>query len=122
MPAASPAGAKTASSRNDANGKRAWCHGYGDHGRADRVGTGAFVARAVALALRPTRPRPNASPNPEFPVRYTILGRTGMTVSRLALGCMSYGDPGWRPWVLDESAARPFFQRAIELGINFFDT
>jgi len=55
-------------------------------------------------------------------VRYTILGRTGMTVSRLALGCMSYGDPGWRPWVLDESAARPFFQRAIELGINFFDT
>jgi len=55
-------------------------------------------------------------------VRYTTLGRTGMTVSRLALGCMSYGDPGWRPWVLDESAARPFFQKAIELGINFFDT
>jgi len=55
-------------------------------------------------------------------VRYTTLGRTGMTVSRLALGCMSYGDPGWRPWVLDEAAARPFFQRAIELGINFFDT
>ena len=55
-------------------------------------------------------------------MRYTTLGRTGMTVSRLALGCMSYGDPGWRPWVLDEAAARPFFQRAIELGINFFDT
>jgi len=55
-------------------------------------------------------------------VLYTTLGRTGMTVSRLALGCMSYGDPGWRPWVLDEAAARPFFQRAIELGINFFDT
>ena len=35
---------------------------------------------------------------------------------------MSYGDPGWRPWVLDEAAARPFFRRAIELGINFFDT
>jgi aryl-alcohol dehydrogenase-like predicted oxidoreductase len=47
---------------------------------------------------------------------------TGLTVSRLALGCMSYGDPAWRPWVLDEDAARPFFQRAIEAGINFFDT
>src|SRR5262249_26554019 len=56
------------------------------------------------------------------PVRYITLGRTGMTVSRLALGCMSYGDPGWRPWVLDEAAARPFFRKAIELGINFFDT
>src|SRR5262249_20556369 len=55
-------------------------------------------------------------------MRYTTLGRAGMTVSRLALGCMSYGDPAWRPWVLDERAARPFFQRAIESGINFFDT
>jgi aryl-alcohol dehydrogenase-like predicted oxidoreductase len=43
-------------------------------------------------------------------------------VSRLALGCMSYGDPEWRPWVLDEAAAQPFFRRAIEAGINFFDT
>jgi aryl-alcohol dehydrogenase-like predicted oxidoreductase len=55
-------------------------------------------------------------------MKTTTLGRTGLTVSRLALGCMSYGDPGWRPWVLDEAAARPFFRRAIELGINFFDT
>ena len=55
-------------------------------------------------------------------MEYTTLGRTGLTVSRLALGCMSYGDPGWRPWVLDEDAARPFFRRAIEAGINFFDT
>ena len=55
-------------------------------------------------------------------MRYTTLGRTGMTVSRLALGCMSYGDPDWRPWVLDEAASKPFFQRAIEAGINFFDT
>ncbi len=45
-----------------------------------------------------------------------------MTVSRLCLGCMSYGDPAWRSWVLDEAASRPFFRRAIELGINFFDT
>jgi aryl-alcohol dehydrogenase-like predicted oxidoreductase len=45
-----------------------------------------------------------------------------VTVSRLCLGCMSYGDPAWRSWVLDEAASRPFFRRAIELGINFFDT
>jgi aryl-alcohol dehydrogenase-like predicted oxidoreductase len=55
-------------------------------------------------------------------MKYTILGRTGVTVSRLCLGCMSYGDPGWRSWVLDETASRPFFRRAIEAGINFFDT
>jgi aryl-alcohol dehydrogenase-like predicted oxidoreductase len=52
----------------------------------------------------------------------TILGRTGMRVSRLCLGCMSYGTPEWRPWVLDEHQSRPFFKRAIEAGINFFDT
>ena len=52
----------------------------------------------------------------------TRLGRSGLMVSRLALGCMSYGNPKWRPWVLDEEAARPFFKRAIEAGINFFDT
>jgi aryl-alcohol dehydrogenase-like predicted oxidoreductase len=53
---------------------------------------------------------------------YARLGKTGLSVSRICLGCMSYGDPGWRPWVLDETAARPFFRRAVELGINFFDT
>ena len=52
----------------------------------------------------------------------TVLGRTGMRVSRLCLGCMSYGTPEWRPWVLDEHQSRPFFKRAIEAGINFFDT
>jgi aryl-alcohol dehydrogenase-like predicted oxidoreductase len=55
-------------------------------------------------------------------MQYTFLGRTGVTVSRLCLGCMSYGSPAWRPWVLDEAAAGPFFRRAVELGINFFDT
>jgi aryl-alcohol dehydrogenase-like predicted oxidoreductase len=55
-------------------------------------------------------------------VEYVRLGRSGLTVSRLALGCMSYGDPGWRPWILDESAAQPFFRCAIDVGINFFDT
>ena len=51
-------------------------------------------------------------------MQYTYLGRTGVKVSRLCLGCMSYGDPQWRPWVLDEAAAMPFFRRAVEAGIN----
>src|SRR5579871_5600025 len=55
-------------------------------------------------------------------MKYTFLGRTGVTVSRLCLGCMSYGSPKWRPWVLDEEASQPFFRRAVEAGINFFDT
>ena len=53
---------------------------------------------------------------------YTRLGHTGLTVSRLCLGCMSYGDPQWRPWILDEAASQPFFRTALENGINFFDT
>ncbi len=55
-------------------------------------------------------------------MEHVRLGRSGLKVSRLALGCMTYGDPAWRPWILDEAAARPHFQRAFELGINFFDT
>ena len=55
-------------------------------------------------------------------MEYTTLGRTGLVVSRIALGCMSYGSKSWRPWVLEEEEARPYFRRAIELGINFFDT
>ncbi|MDF1595661.1 MAG: aldo/keto reductase [Acidimicrobiia bacterium] len=55
-------------------------------------------------------------------MEYTRLGNSGLQVSRLTLGCMSYGTPNWRPWVLDADASRPFFQRAVELGINVFDT
>ena len=55
-------------------------------------------------------------------MEYVTLGRTGMQVSRLCLGCMSYGSPDWRPWVLGADAAAPFFRRAVEAGINFFDT
>ncbi len=50
------------------------------------------------------------------------LGRSGVKVSRICLGCMTYGSSKWRPWVLDEEASRPFFRRAWEAGINFFDT
>ncbi len=55
-------------------------------------------------------------------MQYAQLGRTGLTVSRICLGCMSYGDPGWRPWVLNAADARPFFRAALDAGINFFDT
>jgi aryl-alcohol dehydrogenase-like predicted oxidoreductase len=53
---------------------------------------------------------------------YVRFGHTGLTVSRLCLGCMTYGDPGWREWVLNEEASRPFIKEALDRGINFFDT
>jgi 1-deoxyxylulose-5-phosphate synthase len=53
---------------------------------------------------------------------YVNLGRTGLKVSKLCLGMMTYGDPAWRSWVLTEEAGRPFIKRALEHGINFFDT
>ena len=55
-------------------------------------------------------------------MQYVRLGRQGVKVSRLCLGMMSYGSSQWRDWVLDEDASRPFIRRALELGINFFDT
>jgi aryl-alcohol dehydrogenase (NADP+) len=53
---------------------------------------------------------------------YVRLGHTGLKVSRLCLGCMSYGSSKWRPWVQDEEGSLPFFKAAIEAGFNFFDT
>ena len=53
---------------------------------------------------------------------YVPLGKTGVKVSRLCLGVMSYGSPKWRDWVLDEKASRPFYEKALAAGINFFDT
>jgi aryl-alcohol dehydrogenase-like predicted oxidoreductase len=55
-------------------------------------------------------------------MEYTTLGNTGMEVSKICLGCMSFGSSDWRPWVLDEEEARPIIERAIDLGVNFFDT
>jgi len=55
-------------------------------------------------------------------MHYTHLGSSGLVVSRICLGMMTYGTPEWRRWVLDEEASRPFIRRALELGINFFDT
>src|ERR1043165_487095 len=57
-------------------------------------------------------------------MEYTNLGKTGLKVSRICLGCMTYGVPdrGAHPWSLDEEKSRPLIRQAIELGINFFDT
>ena len=55
-------------------------------------------------------------------MNYVNLGNTGLKVSRICLGMMTYGTSQWRDWVLDEDESRPFIQRALEMGINFFDT
>src|SRR5579872_4061854 len=53
---------------------------------------------------------------------YVNLGSTGLKVSRICLGTMTYGSKRWREWVLEEQESRPFIERALEQGINFFDT
>ena len=55
-------------------------------------------------------------------MNYANLGKTGLKVSRICLGCMSYGLNEERQWGLDEQQGRPFIKQALELGINFFDT
>ncbi|MWV64191.1 aldo/keto reductase [Halorubrum sp. JWXQ-INN 858] len=55
-------------------------------------------------------------------MQYTTLGDTGMTVSKICLGCMSFGDPAWRDWVLGEEEGKELVERALELGVTFFDT
>jgi aryl-alcohol dehydrogenase-like predicted oxidoreductase len=55
-------------------------------------------------------------------MEYTNLGSTGLKVSRICLGCMTYGSSSWRQWVLNEEEGRPFIKQALEQGINFFDT
>ena len=55
-------------------------------------------------------------------MQYVNLGRSGLKVSRICLGTMTYGSSKWRSWVLDEDDSRPFIQRSLELGVNFFDT
>src|SRR6202521_5396376 len=77
-----------------------------------------------------SRPRGQRRPPLDFIMEFQRLGNTGLSVSRICLGCMSYGDPdasvpGATPrweWALREDESRPFFKRALELGINFFDT
>jgi len=55
-------------------------------------------------------------------MEYTTLGGTGLSVSRICLGCMTFGSKDWREWVLEDDESREIIERAIDLGINFFDT
>src|SRR6266581_4744663 len=55
-------------------------------------------------------------------MEYVNLGSSGLKVSRLCLGAMTYGSKQWRPWIIEEEEARPFIRKALELGINYFDT
>jgi aryl-alcohol dehydrogenase (NADP+) len=55
-------------------------------------------------------------------MEYVNLGKTGLKVSRICLGMMTYGTPRWRDWILTEEESRPFVKKAIESGVNFFDT
>src|SRR5437879_13627758 len=55
-------------------------------------------------------------------MEYMNLGPSGLKVSRLCLGAMTYGSKQWRPWVLEEEEARPFIRKGLEVGINYFDT
>ncbi|KWE57056.1 alcohol dehydrogenase [Burkholderia ubonensis] len=68
--------------------------------------------------------RPTGKSQGASAMEYVRLGSTGLQVSRLCLGCMTYGVPerGTHPWTLDEAASRPFIRQALDAGINFFDT
>jgi len=55
-------------------------------------------------------------------VEYINLGKSGLKVSRICLGCMTFGSKKWREWVIEEKESRPVIQKALDLGINFFDT
>ena len=55
-------------------------------------------------------------------MEYGRLGQTGLKIPRIAMGCMSFGNPGFHQWTLDEDAAQPFFRQAVELGVTFWDT
>src|SRR5688572_19260384 len=55
-------------------------------------------------------------------MKFVNLGRTGLQVSRICLGCMTFGSKSWREWVIEEEDSRPIIKKALEIGINFFDT
>src|ERR1019366_1847094 len=94
--------------------------------RADRAPCGhdrlhAFRHGRLRRARGPPRPPAREIARPA-PMDYVNLGPTGLKVSRICLGTMTYGSRKWREWVLEEEESRPFIRRALELGINFFDT
>src|SRR5262245_3979918 len=93
-----------------------------DGGSGGEVGRGRRWSRTRRSenTLRRAAGREDGRPD----MRYTKLGSTGLDVSVICLGCMSYGEPGrgGHPWSLDEDASRPFYRAAMDAGINFYDT
>lgn len=92
-------------------------------------GDGASLAGVNYLPVNTVSPAEVTTDTPgleptgnEGLMEYVRLGKSGLKVSRICLGMMTYGDPNWRGWILDEAAAHPFVKRAVEAGINFFDT
>jgi aryl-alcohol dehydrogenase-like predicted oxidoreductase len=88
-----------------------------------------LICDAVILdgAFRPAATARHGNAHPGEAMEYVNLGKTGLKVSRICLGCMSYGapatgKPGSHPWALNEHESAPFFRQALDLGINFFDT
>src|SRR2546421_1928554 len=92
--------------------------------RATRLAIAAGTERAGQLVGVAERDDATSGPPGGCLMQYVRLGRSGLKVSRIALGCMSYGDPsrGFNTWSLDEEASQPFFRQAVELGIDFWDT
>ena len=82
----------------------------------------APLANLASLAVQFGLPAVRGTSGRGRRMDYVNLGHTGLKVSRLCLGCMSFGSSKWRSWVLDEDDAKPFFKSALEAGINFFDT
>src|SRR6266849_1683573 len=97
------------------------CTNKGARGTQGTRGTRGvlYAARIPCVPSVPRVPSPVVS---KKNMNYVNLGSTGLKVSRLCLGAMTYGSKSWREWVLEEEESRHFIRRALELGINFFDT
>src|SRR5690242_21670859 len=89
-----------------------------------RVSSGRRLRPCARGARRSSPHDDRRSRGRKVAMQYTKLGRTGIDVSRICLGCMSYGDAarGHHAWALDAETSRPFYVQALESGINFFDT
>ena len=77
---------------------------------------------AMFLAHPMRHPEGGSTRQPGHRIDYRRLGNSGLKISSIGLGMMSYGDPAVQPWALPEDRAEPLLRRAVEHGVNFFDT